>query len=274
MIWNRDRGHRGAVGESTKGARRPPGGGRRGGYRRFRQTQVLPHLSPGKILAQITAALVEAGRPAEDARIAFATAPEEFIGDAFDRVLAKTHGVTVFQLQLAKCRALRIAPYNVARFRLPPGVFTRLEEAFCKENLVLPVGEIGERLLIVIANPLAVSLANKIHEMTGNERHPPARGEEDLKDKSTKPAEVEADFSDVVNALGSDYGAGDIDEEDLTNEKSGPIIDLANGIIEDAVFNGTSDSMPSRGKRTSWCATGSTACAGRSCGCPAKWGRR
>lgn len=63
------------MGESLKRARRPAGGGRRGSYRRSRQTpQARPHLSSGKIQASSIAALVEAGRLAKDARIALATA--------------------------------------------------------------------------------------------------------------------------------------------------------------------------------------------------------
>jgi type IV pilus assembly protein PilB len=68
--------------------------------------------------------------------------------------------------------------------------------------------------------------------------------DKDIRDRFAKgPADREAaGFGDVVDQIGAEFGSvGEVTEEDLTNEESGPIIELANRIIEEAYFSGTSD---------------------------------
>ena len=66
--------------------------------------------------------------------------------------------------------------------------------------------------------------------------------ERDIRDKFSKTQQVEVQFTDVVEKIGIEFGVNeDIKDEDLASEESGPIIDLANRIIEDAYFAGTSD---------------------------------
>ena len=194
----------------------------------------------GKIQTKIIESLVAARRLTSEQSAQIATSPEELTGEELDKLLLEENGVTVFQLQLAKCKAFNIPPYNVARYRIHPGTYNKVEEKFCKENLVLPVGEIGGLMLVAFANPFDVSLSMKLQEMTGQRVVRLLGREKDIRDKFAKAVEVEADFTDVVNAIGMEYGDG-VDDEDLTNEESGPIIDLSNRIIEDAYFSGTSD---------------------------------
>jgi type IV pilus assembly protein PilB len=67
--------------------------------------------------------------------------------------------------------------------------------------------------------------------------------ESDIHKNLTEDAQKpEIEFGDVVDALGMEYNAEeDLDEDDLSDEESAPIIQLANRIIEDAYFSGGSD---------------------------------
>ncbi len=199
----------------------------------------------GKIQLQIVAKLVEMGRLDPDQRGALSARPEDLSGDALDKLLQEEFKVTAFQCLVAKSRALNLSPFNVAHYRMSPQTFERIPEDFCKENLVLPVGQVGEMLLVAFANPFEVTLPTKIQEMTGKRVVRLLAREKDIRDKFNKGAERGGGgFDDVVMQIGAEYGdghaEGELKEEDV-NEESGPIIQLANRIIEDAYFSGTSD---------------------------------
>jgi type IV pilus assembly protein PilB len=196
----------------------------------------------GKIQTQIVDALVEAGRLTAEQRATIVGTPDEVTGERLDKLLQEEHRVTTLQLQLAKGRAFHLPTFNVARYRLHAGTFERVPQDFCKEHLVLPVGMIGDVLLVAVANPFEISLTPKLQEMTGCRVVRMLGREQDIKEKFAKQAEATAtDFSDVVHAIGKEFGTDGEFEEDLTNEESGPIIDLSNRIIEDAYYSGTSD---------------------------------
>jgi type IV pilus assembly protein PilB len=199
----------------------------------------------GKIQLQIVSKLVEMGRLDNDQRGALSARPEDLSGDALDKLLQEEFKVTAFQCLVAKSRALNLSPYNVAHYRMTPQTFERIPEDFCKENLVLPVGQVGEMLLVAFANPFEVTLPTKIQEMTGKRVVRLLAREKDIKDKFNKGQDRGGGgFDDVVMQIGAEYGEGhgegELKEEDV-NEESGPIIQLANRIIEDAYFSGTSD---------------------------------
>jgi type IV pilus assembly protein PilB len=199
----------------------------------------------GKIQLQIVSKLVEMGRLDNDQRGALSARPEDLSGDALDKLLQEEFKVTAFQCLVAKSRALNLSPYNVAHYRMTPQTFERIPEDFCKENLVLPVGQVGEMLLVAFANPFEVTLPTKIQEMTGKRVVRLLAREKDIRDKFNKGADRGGGgFDDVVMQIGAEYGEGhgegELKEEDV-NEESGPIIQLANRIIEDAYFSGTSD---------------------------------
>ena len=199
----------------------------------------------GKIQLQIVAKLVEMGRLDGDQRAALSARPEDLSGDALDKLLQEEFKVTAFQCLVAKSRALNLSPYNVAHYRMTPQTFERIPEDFCKENLVLPVGQVGEMLLVAFANPFEVTLPTKIQEMTGKRVVRLLAREKDIRDKFNKGQDRGGGgFEDVIMQIGAEYGEGhaegELKEEDV-NEESGPIIQLANRIIEDAYFAGTSD---------------------------------
>jgi type IV pilus assembly protein PilB len=198
----------------------------------------------GKIQLQIVSKLVEMGRLDAEQRAALASRPDELSGDALDKLLQEEYKVTPFQCLVAKARALNLSPYNVSRYKVTPKTFERIPQDFCQEHLVLPVGQVGEMLLVAFANPFEVTLPTKIQEMTGKQVVRLLAREKDLKDKFNKGAEHGAGFDDVVMQIGAEYGEiepeADLRDEDVS-EESGPIIQLANRIIEDAYFTGTSD---------------------------------
>src|SRR3954463_16815038 len=198
----------------------------------------------GKIQLQIVAKLVDMGRLDVEQRSALAARTDDLSGDALDKLLQEDFKVSAFQCLVAKARALNLSPYNVAHYRISPQTFERIPQDFCQENLVLPVGQVGEMLLVAFANPFEVTLPTKIQEMTGKPVVRLLAREKDIKDKFNKGQEKAAGFDDVVMQIGAEYGEGATEgelKEDDVNEESGPIIQLANRIIEDAYFSGTSD---------------------------------
>jgi type IV pilus assembly protein PilB len=196
----------------------------------------------GKIQLQIVSKLVEMGRLNADQHTALVARPDELSGNALDKLLQEEYRVSAFQCLVAKARALNLSPFNVAHYRLTPKTFERIPQEFCQENLVLPVGQVGDMLLVAFANPFEVTLPTKIQEMTGKAVVRLLAREKDIKDKISKTQDNAAGFEDVVSQIGEEYGEteAEIKDEDVS-EESGPIIQLANRIIEDAYFSGTSD---------------------------------
>ena len=196
----------------------------------------------GKIQLQIVGKLVEMGRIDDAQRAELAARPGELSGNALDKLLQEDFKVSAFQCLVAKARALSLSPCNVAHHRVTPKTFERIPKEFCQEHLVLPVGQVGDMLLVAFANPFEVALPAKIQEMTGLPVVRLLAREKDIKDKFSKGHDAAAGFDDVVMQIGAEYGEVDPDlkDEDVS-EESGPIIQLANRIIEDAYFCGTSD---------------------------------
>lgn len=197
----------------------------------------------GKIQSQIIGQLVTMQRLTTEQRDAIAAMPGELTGEALDKLLAEDYRITPFQLLVSKGRALGLAPFNVARYRVSTTTFERVPQDFCQQNLVLPVGHVGEFLLVAFANPFEVTVPVKIQEMTGKKVIRLLGREKDIREKLNKTAEQQmAGFEDVVQKIGAEYGEIEVAAaSDEVSEESGPIIQLANRIIEDAYFSGTSD---------------------------------
>ncbi len=196
----------------------------------------------GKVQTQIVAKLVEMNRLTDEQREMIAAVPGEPTGEALDKMLQEEYRITPFQLLVAKGKALGLAPFNVARFKISGTTFEHVPQDFCQQNLVLPVGQVGDFLLVAFANPFEVSIPAKIQEMTGKKVIRLLGREKDIREKFNKGDPRTAGFDDVVEQIGAEFGTiateGDSDE---VTEESGPIIQLANRIIEDAYFSGTSD---------------------------------
>jgi type IV pilus assembly protein PilB len=196
----------------------------------------------GKFQLQIVNKLEEMGRLDSDQRDSIANIPDEVTGEELDKLLQEKYSVGQFQLLVAKGRAFGLPPFNVGRYKVTPATFERLPQDFCQEHLVLPVGVVGDFLLVAFANPFEVSLPAKIHEMTGMRVVRLLSREKDIREKFSVSTQA-AGFADVVDKIGEEFGIKetDIDESQSVDEESGPIIQLANRIIEDAFLTGTSD---------------------------------
>jgi len=196
----------------------------------------------GKVQQQIIAKLEEMDRLSSEQEETILATPGDLTGEALDKLLQDEYKITDFQLLVAKARAHGLAPFNVQRYQISPTTFERIPHDFCQQNLVLPVGLVGNYLLVVFANPFEVSVATKIQEMTGKRVVRLLGRDREIRDKFSKTQQIEVQFTDVVEKIGIEFGpAEDIRDEDLASEESGPIIELANRIIEDAYFAGTSD---------------------------------
>jgi type IV pilus assembly protein PilB len=197
----------------------------------------------GKLQLQIVQQLEKQGRLAPDAVQVLSSRPDEISGDDLDRLLREQHNITHTQLFVAKARAYRLAPFFAAKFRTGPATYERVTEEFCKENTCLPVGYVGDILLLAIANPFDLATPQKVAEITGKRVVRLFAREKDIRDKFVVEKSRPAGFDDVIGAIGKEYGtvgeegAGESD----VNEDSAPIVQLANRIIEDAFYLGTSD---------------------------------
>jgi type IV pilus assembly protein PilB len=198
----------------------------------------------GRIQTQILDKLEEMGKLPSDQKTSLLARPDELTGDQLDTLLQLDFKITPFQLHLAKCRALGLTPFNVARYKIHNGTFERIDLEFCQKNVILPVGQVGTMLLVAFANPFDTSVAAKIQDKTGLRVVRLLGREGDIREKLKKDFDrEEVRFSDVVDQLGAEFTDADVDikDEDLESEESAPIIQLANRIIEDAYFAGASD---------------------------------
>jgi len=196
----------------------------------------------GRIQQQIVGKLADMGRLTPEQVAALGAHPEDLTGEALDRLLQEEFKVTAFQCLVAKARALHLAPFNAAHYRVSPQTFALLPQEFCQQNQVLPVGEVGNLLLVAFANPFETALSAKIQEMTGRTVVRLLARERDIREKFTKGAINAAGFDDVVSQIGAEFADTEVElREGEVSEESGPIIQLANRIIEDAFFSGTSD---------------------------------
>ncbi len=198
----------------------------------------------GRTQTQIIDKLEEMGKLSTEAKGVLLARPDEPTGDQLDSILQADHHITVFQLLLAKCRALGLAPFNVARYKVHANTFEKIDLEFCQKNMILPVGQVGDFLLVAFANPFDTTVATKIQDKTGQRVVRLLGRESDIREKLKKDqVHDEVQFSDVVDQLGTQFADDEteIKDEDLENEDSAPIIQLANRIIEDAYFAGTSD---------------------------------
>jgi type IV pilus assembly protein PilB len=196
----------------------------------------------GKLQLQIVQHLEKQGRLTPEEVTTLSTRPEETSGEDLDKLL-RERGVTPTQLFVARAAAYHLAPFFAAKFRVGPTTYERVPQPFCEEHLCLPVGYAGDILLLAVANPFDLSIPQKVHDLTGKRVVRLLAREKDIQDKFTKEATRPTGFDDVVGAIGAEYGAdadGEAGEADV-NEDSAPIVQLANRIIEDAYYSGTSD---------------------------------
>ena len=168
----------------------------------------------------------------------------ELNGKAFDELLLGDYRISTHQLNVAKAKTYGVSPLNVKRVIVNDASWEFLEKEFCERHGVVPVSVVGRFIVVALANPFELTLTSRITEISGKQVIPLLAPESDIKEmlKQDQQRPV-TQFDDVVEAMGVGYDTDEVegDEEDLSDEDSAPIIQLANRIIEDAYFLGTSD---------------------------------
>ena len=167
----------------------------------------------------------------------------DYTGEELDALLLNEFHVTEFQLLIAKSHTFGLPPFRAKHYDITEYTFENLDKDFCVEKRILPLGTVGNYILIALSNPFELSIINDVQNKTGRKVMRFLGSEHDilknLEEEAEKPS---IEFGDVVDALGMEYNVDEeLDDEDLSDEDSAPIIQLANRIIEDAYFTGGSD---------------------------------
>ncbi|MDQ8198381.1 ATPase, T2SS/T4P/T4SS family [Pelagicoccus enzymogenes] len=169
---------------------------------------------------------------------------EELNGSAFDDLLQADYRISPHQLNIAKAKTYGVTPINVKNVAIHKGTWELLDQEFCEKNQVVPVSAYGRYIAVALANPFELTVTSRISEISKKTVVALLAPESDIKEvlKQDQKRE-ETHFEDVVEAVGMEFEEGEMEdvEEGLDDEDSAPIIQLANRIIEDAYFAGTSD---------------------------------
>jgi type IV pilus assembly protein PilB len=199
----------------------------------------------GRLQTQLIDQLEQMGKLTAEQRATIVNTPQELPGEALDQLLQQDYKLSRFQILVAKARSYGLAPFLVSRYRVNPHTFELLSREFCQQHLVLPVGTVGDTLIVALANPFELTVTAKVNELTGKRVVRLLGLEKEIKEKLQQDGQREAEqFADVVEKIGVTYKEAettDIKDEDLAHEDSAPIIQLANRIIEDAFLSGASD---------------------------------
>jgi type IV pilus assembly protein PilB len=197
----------------------------------------------GRVQTSIVTHLVELGRLQPAQRDELLQHPQDLSGEALDRLLRDDYRVPEFPRLLAAAHAYGMRACNVARIRVTPQTFEGLSLDFCQKNLVLPVGYLGDLLLLACVDPFDRAVADKVQDLTGRTVVRLLARAEDLREKVARGQDKGAGFADVVTRIDQQYRQEpetELKDEEVT-EESGPIIQLANRIVEEAYLAGTSD---------------------------------
>lgn len=197
-----------------------------------------------RIQTSIVKNLLQYGQLSDTQFQAIVETEEEMSGEAVEKLLLEEYKITEFKLLQAKAKAFGITPINVGKCLVNEQNFFKLEQDFCRENQVLPLGICGNFVLVAVSNPFDLSLTAKVKELCKMQVRVLLGLESEIREalKDKDEAHTAVGFGDVVDALGLDFGQDEgIEDDDLSDEESAPIIKLANRIIEEAYYSGGSD---------------------------------
>lgn len=196
-----------------------------------------------RIQASIVKNLLKMGHLSEAQCQTIIDTDEDLSGVALEDLLFEDYKTSPFQVLVAKAQAFDMPPINVKHCLVNETTFAKLEQDFCRENVVLPLGFAGDYIIVAVSNPFDIAVINKVTEMS-KMRVSVLLGLEGAISDALRGDEEEREavgFGDVVEALGIDFESDEESEEDFSDEESAPIIKLSNRIIEEAYFAGASD---------------------------------
>src|SRR5690606_20501639 len=110
--------------------------------------------------------LLERGPLTEELAQKIPPSPHKMSGEAVEKLLSNEYGISEFQILVAKSRAFDLSPFNARNYRPDERTYEKLDKEFCQENRVLPVGVVGDYIVVAIADPFNLSIASRIQEMT------------------------------------------------------------------------------------------------------------
>ena len=197
-----------------------------------------------RIQASIVRNLFEMGHLSESQCQTIVSVDEDMSGVALETMLFDEYKIVPFKVLMAKAQAFELPPVNIKNCLVNETTFARLEQDFCRENLVLPLGTAGNFIVIAVSDPFDLNKVSEVKEITGMRVSVLLGLESAIKNVlgSSESAHKGAGFEDVVEALGSDSEIDeDMSDEDMADEDSAPIIQLANRIIEEAYYARASD---------------------------------
>lgn len=169
---------------------------------------------------------------------------EDMSGAVLETLLFEEYKIAPLQVLMAKAKAFNLPPINIKSCIVNELTFAQLEQDFCRDNSILPLGTVGNFLIIIISDPFDLNKVNEVKEITGMSVSVLLGLESAVKQVlgSSQAGHKAVGFEDVVEALGdNDSEIDDELEGDISDEESAPIIKLANRIIEEAYYAGASD---------------------------------
>lgn len=197
-----------------------------------------------RIQASIVRNLLEMEQLSESQCQTIVSADEDMSGVALETLLFDEYKIAPFQVLMAKAKAFELPPINIKNCLINEATFTKLDQDFCREHLVLPLGMAGNFLIIVISDPFDLNKVNEVKKNTEMRVSVLLGLESAIKNVlgSSAAGKSGAGFEDVVEALGSESEVDEeFDDDEISDEESAPIIKLANRIIEEAHLAGASD---------------------------------
>lgn len=195
-----------------------------------------------RIQASIVKNLLDAGHISDSQYNIIIETDEELSGEAVEKLLIEDYKINHYQLLIAKSRAFGLSPINVRKCLVTEMTFAKLDQDFCQENKVLPLGFAGEHIIVALSNPFDLEVTARIQDVSGMQVSALLGLEGDIDNAlETQEDHQAVGFGDVVEALDMDYENEEELEDDFSDEESAPIIQLANRIIEEAYFSGGSD---------------------------------
>jgi len=194
--------------------------------------------------ASIVRNLFNMGQLSESQCETIVSVDEDMSGEALETLFFSEYKIAPFQVLMAKAEAFKLPPINIKNCIVNEATFAKLEQDFCRDNLVLPLGTVGNFIVIAVSDPFDLGKVSEVREITGMDVSVLLGLESAIKFVlgSSDSNHEGTGFEDVVEALGEEEP--EVDEEldgEISDEESAPIIKLANRIIEEAYYKGASD---------------------------------
>ena len=163
----------------------------------------------------------------------------------FFKALGEKYGIADFKLHLARAYGFGMVAGSGKRLRSEPALFARLPLEFCQTHRLLPGGVLGSILIVLTSDAKAQhEQGDEVRRITG--LHPifvlvPAADIADKVAQGAQPVGQPTDLGAVIDSLRDEFDTPAVAADAIQDENSGPIVEMANKIIEQAYFDRASD---------------------------------